>query len=626
MPPIRALPWTNTQELAQVYAWIWEEPEDEASTGRAVARIATYLAHPSTPLFLPLLHSLLTSALLPSPPLSAQHLLTTRLAISSTLIRFVNSLVDPLQTTAYAKPISLLARQLRIPSSLVAIRHAATHEDLPTYEALRTALEQATEWIRVEVMLPLVFPQNNTDNPANDTDNQTTENESQEYLSLVKKYKSLLRAFYRERTSTNAALWSGARELRMTLRALEDKLEGLSARGQGDKREEQARWLARRVLFAERGGLVPNARKRPQWNPSTGLPHPGEAEIRIWTPLLALIADKFAAASDGDSGEGFNDNDNEEEGGMGWSTWCLSEGIRLVLSYIETRDERLQWTNPLVFRPTGQTRKQHGGKGKEVVPFAHDADYLGLPDDEEEEEKDGSNPIESVGVEEGDAEQQEKEEFMACLVGWLAFFLGGSPSSAIPNNSTTTTNARGSSNTTTGKRRRTGQASDSLPLEISVGGTQESGAWTVAPQQRRMVVRELVKGLSVDVVRRTWEMLGQESEQGKGEGEQRAHKLVRKEDLLLLLIRGDSVCEALVRRLAEGGGDAHELREESREKESLEDMEHRLETFRKMRQSTATITEVDDDDAGDEDESRKRMRGWARVDGWKECPIGHWRS
>ena len=59
----------------------------------------------------------------------------------------------------------------------------------------------------------------------------------------------------------------------------------------------------------------------------------------------------------------------------------------------------------------------------------------------------------------------------------------------------------------------------------------------------------------------------------------------RKEDLLLLLIRGDPVCEALVRRLAEADEERNQvqgLSDEDTEQRALESMEHRLEAFRKM--------------------------------------------
>ncbi|KAJ9117033.1 hypothetical protein QFC22_004692 [Naganishia vaughanmartiniae] len=246
-----------------------------------------------------------------------------------------------------------------------------------------------------------------------------------------------------------------------------------------------------------------------------------EAEIRIWTPLLALIADKFAADAEGEGRERYDDDVNDEA--EGWSTWCLSEGVRLVLQYIETRDARLQRSNPFTTQSAGLKRKQ---KGAEVAPFAHDADYLGFPDEVEEE--DGGERTAVAGIEGGgaeDVEQQEKEEFIACLVGWLAFFLGASSSSTTTNN---TTSIRSGNNTTTGKRRRAGQLGDSLPLEIVAGGAQESGAgeWTVGPRGRRSVVKELVKRLDVDVVKGAWEMSVQEVEDGQEERIEK-QKLVR---------------------------------------------------------------------------------------------------
>lgn len=55
----------------------------------------------------------------------------------SDLCSFVNGLVDPLQKSYYASSISNLAGQLGLPGFFVDLRHAATHEDLPTLAALR---------------------------------------------------------------------------------------------------------------------------------------------------------------------------------------------------------------------------------------------------------------------------------------------------------------------------------------------------------------------------------------------------------------------------------------------------------------------------------------------------------
>jgi ribosomal biogenesis protein LAS1 len=60
------------------------------------------------------------------------------------IIRMVNGLVDPLQAGAYARSIASIAAQLGLPSWLVELRHAATHEDLPSLEMLREAAREVS--------------------------------------------------------------------------------------------------------------------------------------------------------------------------------------------------------------------------------------------------------------------------------------------------------------------------------------------------------------------------------------------------------------------------------------------------------------------------------------------------
>lgn len=68
--------------------------------------------------------------------------LSLRQSYSSAIIRLVNGLVDPLQFGAYARSIASIANQLGLPSWLVELRHAATHEDLPSVELLREAARE----------------------------------------------------------------------------------------------------------------------------------------------------------------------------------------------------------------------------------------------------------------------------------------------------------------------------------------------------------------------------------------------------------------------------------------------------------------------------------------------------
>jgi len=65
-----------------------------------------------------------------------------RQCYSTAIIRLVNGLVDPLQSGVYARSIASIAAQLGLPSWLVEVRHAATHEELPSLEVLREAANE----------------------------------------------------------------------------------------------------------------------------------------------------------------------------------------------------------------------------------------------------------------------------------------------------------------------------------------------------------------------------------------------------------------------------------------------------------------------------------------------------
>jgi ribosomal biogenesis protein LAS1 len=70
--------------------------------------------------------------------------LSLRHTYAAAIIRLVNGLVDPLQLGAYARSIASIANQLGLPPWLVELRHAATHEDLPSLELLRQAAREVS--------------------------------------------------------------------------------------------------------------------------------------------------------------------------------------------------------------------------------------------------------------------------------------------------------------------------------------------------------------------------------------------------------------------------------------------------------------------------------------------------
>ena len=70
--------------------------------------------------------------------------LSLRQSYATAVIRLVNGLVDPLQLGAYARSISSIAAQIGLPAWLVELRHAATHEDLPSLELLRDGAKEVS--------------------------------------------------------------------------------------------------------------------------------------------------------------------------------------------------------------------------------------------------------------------------------------------------------------------------------------------------------------------------------------------------------------------------------------------------------------------------------------------------
>lgn len=73
-----------------------------------------------------------------------------RQGYAAALLRLVNGLVDPLQFGAYARPIAAIAAQIGLPVWLVELRHAATHEELPSLSVLREGARQVCVRILID--------------------------------------------------------------------------------------------------------------------------------------------------------------------------------------------------------------------------------------------------------------------------------------------------------------------------------------------------------------------------------------------------------------------------------------------------------------------------------------------
>lgn len=160
----RRVPWASIGELDQLCSWVFANEFDTQDKILAVNRVrARYSKLLSTQLILCKLSawkaittlphalestlSLLTAILQDNLYQSSSPSLSLRQIYAVAVIRMVNGLVDPLQVGAYARSIASIAAQLGLPSWLVELRHAATHEDLPSLELLREAAREVRVYI-----------------------------------------------------------------------------------------------------------------------------------------------------------------------------------------------------------------------------------------------------------------------------------------------------------------------------------------------------------------------------------------------------------------------------------------------------------------------------------------------
>ncbi|ORY25932.1 Las1-like-domain-containing protein [Naematelia encephala] len=255
----RRLPWASKTELSELYELLFAPSADTASRQRGVARMSVYISSPSCPAFIHLLHTLVAASLRPSPPQSAEESQSTRLAMAMAVVRFVNGMVDPLQTGPYARPISHIAASLGIPPSLVSLRHRATHEDLPPLPLLEQSTYQAIEYIHRYSFLPMLSS-SSLEGPAI-RDRRT------KIQGLIGRWKRVMKERLREREVREDS--ESGKEMRRVRRALE---------------AEDAEDVVE-ALCAE-GALVPLARKK---RPNINAVQPTDTSLLVWVPLLAHL-------------------------------------------------------------------------------------------------------------------------------------------------------------------------------------------------------------------------------------------------------------------------------------------------------------------------------------------------
>ncbi|KAG5653504.1 hypothetical protein H0H81_012714 [Sphagnurus paluster] len=284
----RRVPWTSISELEQVCSWIYAEENDIDGKILAVNRISAWRAITHLPHALESTLSILVAIVQDNLQPASSSQLALRQSYSTAIIRLVNGLVDPLQLGAYARSISSIAQQLGLPSWLVELRHAATHEDLPSLDLLREAARVSMVWLLNNYFLPAINP---STAPEVVTPLRPLE-------PTLKQYKHLLKMTARDaslRTHYAPAILSVMKDVErwitearvaanMATRDLwETTSETLLDSVEMDAKE---RWALERLCDAllEKGGLVPLSKKKRDF-PADSFTPP-KFSILLWTSLL----------------------------------------------------------------------------------------------------------------------------------------------------------------------------------------------------------------------------------------------------------------------------------------------------------------------------------------------------
>ncbi|QSL64844.1 hypothetical protein MERGE_002148 [Pneumocystis wakefieldiae] len=141
----RMVPWRSRSEFNQVRDWFFASDRNHESLMKGLSRVNAWQVRARLP------HAVESTAnlvcVLVDEERGTSSPLGLRLSYAMALIRFVNGFLDPEQQGQYVIPMQTLARNIDLPLSFVEIRHAATHEQLPSLVVLRSMTNRALEWL-----------------------------------------------------------------------------------------------------------------------------------------------------------------------------------------------------------------------------------------------------------------------------------------------------------------------------------------------------------------------------------------------------------------------------------------------------------------------------------------------
>ncbi|KNC97331.1 rRNA-processing protein LAS1 [Spizellomyces punctatus DAOM BR117] len=141
---LRSVPWAKQEEWEEVYSWLYAS--DVHLREKGVKRVKAWASRGKLP------HSVDSTATLVEVwlrdgcerPVSEHEV---RLMYTMAFIRFVNGVVDANQRGMYATSVANIAEELGLPGWFVDLRHAGTHDQLPSLALLRSGCEQALQWL-----------------------------------------------------------------------------------------------------------------------------------------------------------------------------------------------------------------------------------------------------------------------------------------------------------------------------------------------------------------------------------------------------------------------------------------------------------------------------------------------
>ncbi|KAL5518691.1 LAS1 [Sanghuangporus vaninii] len=305
----RRVPWASLSELDQVCSWMYADETDTDAKLKAIHRLSAWRAITPLPHALEAALSLLSSIILDQNYVVESHrqqgtlngsfdfptsknisALNIRQSYATAILRLVNGLVDPLQLGTYARSIASIAAQIGLPLWLVELRHAATHEDLPSLELLRTGAKESLTWLLHKYFLPILS--------VASVEESAPVVRLSPLHPLLKRYKSLMKTISRDASLKSQYKDELAKSIRDIERWIGEAKVASSAvifNGWGanelDDGDENERWALERLSEAltERGGLVPvSTRKRLASNLKSPPALPSALNA-IWLPLLLAL-------------------------------------------------------------------------------------------------------------------------------------------------------------------------------------------------------------------------------------------------------------------------------------------------------------------------------------------------